>query len=60
VHAAADDSLFEKVNKWPALFTGGCYCDAYSSWNQETLVSVAERWLTTDPSAVIHFTSISC
>jgi len=54
VCAVADDSLFEKVNKWPALFTGCCYCDVYASWSREAYVSIAQRWLTTEPSAVIH------
>jgi len=50
-----DDSLFEKVNKWPSLFAG-CHCDAYSRWSREAFVSIAERWLSVEPSIVIFST----
>jgi len=50
---ADDDSLFEKVNRWPTLFFGCCYCDVYSPWNHDAYVSIAERWLSVEPSLVI-------
>jgi len=55
LRVVADDSLFDKVNKWPPLFTTRCHCDVYSSWSRDTYVSVAERWLSIEPSLVILF-----
>ena len=55
-----DDSLFDKVNKWPTLFASCCYCDVYSPWSHEAYVSIAERWLSNEPSVVTHFNNINC
>jgi len=52
VVVAEDDSLFDKVNKWPSLFTSCCYCDVYSPWSHEAYVCIAERWLSLEPSLV--------
>jgi len=52
VYAVEDDSLFDKVSRWPSLFAG-CYCDVYSSWSREAYISVAERWLSVDPATVV-------
>jgi len=52
VHAAEDDSLFDKVNRWPTLFAS-CYCDVYSSWSREAYISIAERWLFLEPATVV-------
>lgn len=56
VYPAENDSLFDKANKWPALFSSCCCCDIYSSWSSETFASVAERWLSLQSSAVSLFT----
>ena len=51
--AVEDDSLFDKVNKWPTLFATGCYCDVYSPWSYDAYISIAQRWLSVDPAIVI-------